>query len=198
MAKKKKKRNVKREEVQSSKETPIGAMVYTGPLKPGWALHANHTTTLLLVDNLTVASSGAGIIADVYGTSPSGCPNWGDTIDIWGEYRTLAMRVRFFPANRYSKTTTTCLPGVRIVDRRSATALASLDAGCTHETAIITSLEDPWRSEIRMNGAEEAQFMAVSGPTSFAWVKLYFTGLSLSATYGTVFVEYLVQFRNVE
>jgi hypothetical protein len=196
--KSKKNRKVKQKKSQAAKEWPIESQIYTGPARPGWTLHANHTTVMLLTDNLSLASTAGGVIADVFGSSPSSCPNWADTNTVWGEFRVLAMTIRFAPANRYSKSTTVCMPGVRVQDRRSATALASLDAGTSRETAIITNLEDPWRSEMKMSGSEEAQFQAVSGPTSLFWLKLYFTGLSVSTTYGLIFAEYLVQFRNVE
>jgi hypothetical protein len=87
---------------------------------------------------------------------------------------------------------------VGVVDRRVSTALASYDAGVSHESHKLLSLEDPWTMEVLMDGSEEAQFQAVSGPVSVTWIKLYATGLTVSTTYGKVFVEYLVQFRNVE
>lgn len=183
---------------QGPKELSVSAQSYRGPAVPRWAFSANHTDTMLLVDNVDLASTAGGAIADVYGNSPSGAPNWADMNTVWGEYRTLAMTIEFYPNNRYSKTTTTCVPLAVVVDRRNATAYASYDAATSHETARLRSLEDPWRVEIKMDGSEESQFIAVSGPTSSNWLKLYASGLTISTTYGKVFIKYLVQFRNVE
>lgn len=191
---KRKKLNV----TQQPRELPVSAQRFDGPLNASWMHFANHTTTMRLTDQVDLTSTAGGVIADVYGSSPSGCPNWADTNSVWGEFRVLGMVVKFFPNNRYSKTTTTCVPLVVVVDRRSATALASYDAGVSRESNRLLSIEDPWSQEVRMDGSEESQFTAVSGPTSLFWVKLYATGLSVSATYGKVFIEYLVQFRNIE
>jgi len=153
---------------------------------------------MILVDNVDLASTVGGVIADVYGSSPAGAPNWGDTNSVWGEYRTLAVTVEFRPNNRYSKTTTTCVPIAVVTDRRNATALASYDNATSRESCRLLDLEDPWSQVLKMDGSEEAQFVAVSGPLSFYWIKLFATGLTVSTTYGKVFVKYLVQFRNVE
>lgn len=198
MVKKSKKGSRKASSEQGPRELASSAQRFVGPFDGRWRHFANHTTTLMLTDQVDLASTAGGAIADVYGNSPTGSPNWADTNTVWGEFRTLAMRVRFLPNNRYSKTTTTCVPMVAIVDRRASTALASYDAGVSHESHRLVSLEDPWTMEVFMEGSEESQFQAVSGPVSVSWIKLYATGLTVSTTYGKVFVDYLVQFRNVE
>jgi hypothetical protein len=193
------KRSNKRPRVrQVSRELSISANSYRGPALPRWAFSANHSTELILTDNVDLASTAGGAIADVYGNSPTGAPNWADTNTVWGEYRTLAITVEFYPNNRYSKTTTTCVPIAVVVDRRASTALASYDSATSHESCRLLSLEDPWRQTIKMTGSEESQFVAVSAPNSSSWVKLYASGLTVSTTYGKVFIKYLVQFRNVE
>jgi len=183
---------------QTSREVSTSAQAYRGPAVPRWAFQANHTTEMVLTDNSDLASTAGGAIATVFGSGPSGCPNWADTNTVWGEYRTLAMTVEYYPNNRYSKTTTTCVPLAVLVDRRNSTALTSYDNATSHEACRLLSLEDPWRQSIKMEGTEEAAFSAVSGPNDFFWVKLYATGLTVSTTYGKIFVKYLVQFRNVE
>jgi len=159
---------------------------------------ANNTHTIELYDQVLLASDGAGTIFNVYGADPSGSPNWGDTNAVWGEYRVLAFKVRFRPSNRYSKTTTTCVPGFGVLDRRNATALATLDAAIVHESSKELSLEDPWEMGGKMSGSEESQFRVVSAPVALMWIKLAFTGLTISTNYGLIVVSYLVQFRNIE
>lgn len=189
---------VRRPPRQSARELPVSAQRYIGSAVPRWAFQANHTTEMILTDNADLASTAGGTIADIFGNAPTGAPNWADTNTVWGEYRTLAMTVEFYPNNRYSKTTTTCVPLAVVVDRRAATALSSYDNATSRESCRLLSLEDPWRQVVKMEGSEESQFVAVSGPTSSNWIKLYATGLTVSTTYGKIFVKYLVQFRNVE
>jgi len=183
---------------QSTGELSTSAQRYNGPVVSRVFNFGDHTTTLLLVFQTTLASDGAGVIASVFSNNPSSAANWADTNTVWGEYRCLGFRVEFFPYNRYSKTTTTCVPLVVDVDRRSATALASYAAATSRETAKMRSVEDPWFEQATMNGSEESQFLAVSSTTPFIWIKTFGSGYTISTTYGMIIVKYRIQFRNVE
>jgi len=183
---------------QERRELAVSAQRYVGPIIGSPFNDANHTTTLLLIYQTSLASTVGGVVADVFGNNPSSASNWGDSNAVWGEYRVLAFRLEFYPVNRYSKTTTVTFPVLVDVDRRNSTALTSFSVAAARETCKMRSLEDPWHEEIRMTGSEESQFIAVSAPTALSWFKLYSTGLSVSTTYGLILVKYLVQFRNVE
>jgi len=183
---------------QAPRETAVSSQQYNGPVSMRVFSGGDHTTTLLLTYQTTLVSDAGGVISTVFGNNPSSAGNWADTNTVWGEHRVLAFKVEFFPYNRYSKTTTTCIPVVVDVDRRSATALPNMAAATSRETAKLKSLEDPWKIEAKMKGSEEAQFLAVSSPNSFIWIKTYTSGLTVSTTYGLILVRYLVQFRNVE
>jgi len=179
-------------------ETAVDAQTYYGPVVPTATLESNITDTVLLVFQTTLTSTAGGVIATVFGNAPNSAANWADWNTVDGEYRTLGMEVSFMPNNRYSKTTTICRMMCIDDDRRSSTALASYAAAASRSSCRKVSIEDPWKHTIRMAGAEESQFQAVSAPTSFNWIKVYADGLTISTEYGIVLVYYLVQFRNIE
>lgn len=179
-------------------EINVNKMEYRGPIIPRQTLESNITETAVLIQETALSSTAGAVIANVFGNSPSSAANWADYNTVYGEYRTLGMRLEYFPTNRYSKTTTTCRLLAVADDRRNSTAYGSYAAICSHQSVRKHSLEDPWRHEIKMSGPEEAQFLAVNGPVSNSWIKLYADGLSVSTEYGILLVYYLVQFRNPE
>lgn len=97
------------------------------------------------------------------------------------------------------------MPGIGVVDRNDSTPLSA--PSILYESTRQLSLEDPWsdRSEyrgssvpalhIRMDGAEEAQWLSTGSTAAELYVKLYFSGLTASTTYGVYYVRALVQFR---
>lgn len=171
---------------------------YSGPIVRRIERQAKDTKTIVLTEFVTVASSGAGVINLVQAGNPSTASNWADTNTVWGEYRLLGFTCFFMPFNRYSKTTTNVSPTAVVVDRRNSTALTSLANAAAHASCQMKSLEDPWSITIKMDGEEEANFLAVSSPNAFQWLKFYATGLTISTNYGYLFVSYRVQYRNVE
>jgi hypothetical protein len=153
---------------------------------------------LLLGDNIEVSSSAGTVINNVFGNSPSGSPNWGDTNAVWGQFRVLGFRVMFRPYNRYSKSITGCVSLTVTIDRRNASAYTSYDQADTHESCKDRGVEDPWQLDVKMEGPFESLFQEVAAPASTAWIKLYGTGFAVSTAYGRAWIYYLVQFRNVE
>jgi len=184
---------------RNPRDLSADASSYNGPTDlPMVMAVKDNCDTVELYDQVLLASTAGAVIADVYGSSPTGSPNWADWNTVDGEFRVLCMKVKFEPWNRYSKTTTVCTPGYVVVDRRVSTALTSLDNAIAHEACRVATLEGPWEHWCKMDGTEESPFQAVSGPTSLFWIKLYFSALSISITYGQITVSYIVQFRNRE
>jgi hypothetical protein len=179
-------------------DIPVSAQRYTGPYIPPGSSDADECTVMLLEYEALLASDAGGVIASVFGNAPNVCSNWADCNAVWGEYRTLAFDIHYGPDNRYSKSTTVCVPLAVGVDRRNSTAWSSWTSADAHESCRMVSLEDFWEHGAKMDGSEEAQFIVVSSPSSNLWIKTYTTGLSISTTYGVTLVYYLVQFRNVE
>jgi len=181
------------------------ALSYRGPIWDG-AYHEQRVTRChLLFATANLNSTAGGVIATVISSSSVTFSNFAAYANIYDEFRVLGMQLEYFPANRYSKTTTVCMPGIGVVDRNDSTPLSA--PSILYESTRQLSLEDPWtdRSEyrgssvpalhIRMEGAEEAQWLSTGSTAAELYVKLYFSGLTASTTYGVYYVRALVQFR---
>ncbi len=105
------------------------------------------------------------------------------------------MRITYKPWNRYSKVTTTCAPGFVVLDNESSSSLTSTSQAVAYSTTHFETLEDPFTVVARMSDTEQADFVATSAVASSQWIKFYFDGLSNSATYGSIYVQLMVQFK---
>jgi len=157
----------------------------------------------------TLVSTIGGFISNVFDQSMTGLANWASFASIYHQFRVLAFTLEFFPANRYSKTTTSCQPGFGVVDRDDNSGLISLALAAAFSSARMLSLEDPWtdRREYRgssvpaliwrMETIDEAAWLSTAAPsgTGRGSIKLFFAGLTASTTYGLVTQRVLVQFR---
>jgi len=177
---------------------PASKIIYSGPVVLKKEIMEQHLETQVLAYNGQLTSTAGGVIATVYANGNSNlgnCANWSSIANVFAECRVIAWEIDYLPFNRYSKTTTTCLPGIRVIDREVSTPLSSIADGQIHESARPTSLEDPWREVVHMSGVEEAQFQSVTSFAATSWIKLYFTGLTVSTAYGQIYLRFRVQFR---
>ncbi len=140
-------------------------------------------------------SDGAGAMLDVIGNDPSASGDFASFSNIYDEFRVLGERLEFFPYNRYSKTTTTCVPVIVVKDRNDSAALASYSAALQYSSAKKRSLEDPWVEEMKMNGIEDSGFQSTAATASNRWFKFYGDGLTTTTNYGRYFFYLRVQFR---
>lgn len=188
----------KKKSKHDKSEPPIGVQSYKGPIIPKMMKEENEMYTIPLKFTGVISSTAGGVIDAYYSSDPSSyaLAEWTSLATLYGEYRVLGMEVKFAPYNRYSKTTTVCTPLIVLVDRENPTAtLGSYQTAIAHESAVIRTLEDPWTETARMLGVEESQLRATSSPTALFSIKFYSDGLSVSTTYGRVFVFLLLQFR---
>jgi len=199
MRKSKKKKATKKGDGKGNKGNPSASnIIYKGPVVLHKEIAEQHLEPQVLAYNGTLTSSAGGVISAVYANgnaSLGNCANFSSVANVFAECRVLAWEIDYLPYNRYSKTTTVCTPGIRVIDREVSTALTSIADGQIHESAKPTSLEDPWREVVHMSGVEESQFQSVTAFAATSWIKLYFTGLTISTSYGQIFLRYRVQFR---
>jgi len=140
----------------------------------------------------------------------TGLTGWADYAALYDEYRVLAFQVEYFPTNRYTKATTSCVPGFAVIDRDSNGALTSTSQALGYASCRVMSLEEPWTdaTEYRgssipalkwnMNGGvEEAGWTTTAAPVSATRgaIKTWFTGETASISYGIVLQRMMVQFR---
>lgn len=190
----------------SKSSKTAGLLMYNGGVMIPRSKMQETITPFNMFFETQLTSSSVGTIATVYTNDPTNCLEWSTISGPFEEFRVLAFELEFFPSNRYSKTTTVCMPGVGVIDHAGTGALASLAAGFAHESCRVLSLEDPWTSRRdfagnksppliwNMMGAEEAVWTGTQSTLSNSAIKLYFTGLSNSTVYGMVLLRFLVQF----
>jgi len=182
---------------------------YLGPVWDPGAVGNLDMITANLVYNTTLTSSAGGIISQSFDQTMTGLAGWAYIGAAYDEFRVLAMQLEFYPFNRYSKTTTVCTPGVGVVDRDSNAALTSLAQGFGYASCRILTLEDPWADRrtykgncepplvFKMDGVNDSSWITTATPTPSVKpnLKVYFTGLTPSTSYGMAVQRVLVQFR---
>ncbi len=190
-------RNKKNALVKRPHEVSPNAQSYWGPIKEIGAKQQAVTTTFTLFDCIDMTSTMAAVLNPSYGSRPDNAPKWAAFSALFEEFRVLGWEIEFQPKDRYSKSTTICVPILAVVDREDATALTSYDQAASYDSARLLSLESPWKVSVHMQNAEESQFQQTSSPASLSYIKFYGDGLSSSTVYGKVFISYKVQFRGV-
>ncbi len=183
------------ERSRQQQNVPATAIQYSGPIRSIAEKEQDDLIEVCMANYQALTSSAGGVLDTVFGNTPAGFPDWGNYAAVYHEYRILGFEIRFKAQNKYSKTTTTCSPGVLVKDRSSSGALASLSAGLAHASCQLIDLEDTWSGVLRMDSVEDATFKATASVTSDNWMKIYFSGLSVSTLYGTVFIWARIQFR---
>jgi hypothetical protein len=192
----------------ASKQGPSDvALKYRGPI---WNTRLRENLNSIVVDLFSsgqLTSSAGGIINQVFTSSSTSFQNFSTWAGLYEEFRILGIQLEFYPNNRYSKTTTSCIPGFGVVDHADTSALTSAAQALGYASCRILSVEDPWsdRSEyrgssvpalrIRMAGAEEAQWLPTASTAGLLAIKTYFTGLTASTQYGLFLFRALAQFR---
>jgi len=178
------------------KELSADALEYRGPVRTAADMEQEDLHTTAFSAEFNLASSVGSQIQFVLTSDPSTLvSDWASLAASFEESRTLAIELAFYPSNRYNKTTTTTRPILLLVDRNNGGVIGNYNAGSTHVSARIKSLEDPWKITAKMQGADEAQWTSTSGPTARYWIKTYADGLSASTEYGLCIATYRVQFR---
>lgn len=195
MTKKKSKKGGKHKELPNPR---ADAQSYGGPIISRNMKMAEEVITVPMIFTGVISSSAGGVIDAGYTSDPNSysLTDWTNMVALWGEYRTLGLEVKFFPNNRYSKLSVNCTPLVLLVDRDAPNStLGSYQLAASHESARIVGLEDPWAESVKMQNAEESQFIATNGTQALYSVKFYADGLTVSTAYGRAFVYLLIQFR---
>jgi hypothetical protein len=189
---KKSKRKMKSD---APKETPVGAVIYRGPISGlPWKQSLDLHTCLLALDVVSSTSVG-GAIGAVFGSSPGTSSDWTAAAGLFREYRTLGIEVTYVPNTKYS----TVSQGVMysVVDYQSSTALASYAAASANSSVGIHDTSGRFTVLARMHNVNDAQWSPTASPLSLYWIKLYADTLAAATNYGRYLVRYLVQFRGV-
>lgn len=180
---------------------------YHGPTKVPKGIDNLDTYMMAFSVMLGLSSNAGGVIATEYDNGMAAYAGWATAAANWDEYRVCSVEVEYFPFNRYSKTTTTCVPILGVVDHDSVGVLTSSLSALQYASVRILSLEDPWTDrrdypgsrcpsiKMRSSGVEEMSFGTTATTSASRAIKLYGTGLSNSVQYGNILVTAMVQFR---
>ncbi len=176
-------------------ELAASSQIYKGPVISAAGREQADLHSVNLMSVVDLVSSAANLIQNVYNDDPSGYSEWANFAALFHEYRVLGAEFKFYPQNRYSKSTTITRPMAIIVDRSTSAIVANYAGALNHPSAKLKSLDDPFESSWRMENAEESAFEQTLAPVAKHWFKLYADTLSASTTYGIVTIVLLVQFR---
>lgn len=183
---------------KGSKEPSAAAIIYKGPIKTLKNVNEESTFVLFAAQSMDLSSSVGGVISQSFGSWPSGIADWSNVAATFHEVRTLGFRLKYQPSNKYNRGTVTTRPIVSVVDHTDPGVVPSYAAGANHESNQLHSLDDAFTVTAKMTGTEEAEFQDVATAPATGnrfYIKLYSDGLSFSASYGIVFLEYRIQVR---
>ncbi len=157
-------------------------------------------SVLDLTADQAVTSSAGGVIADTWADYPQTSPDWTAMTTTFGEYRVLAMELRFVPNVQGATVASVAYAPFYVVwdssqSTTTPTPLASYSAASQYVVSRIRALNEPWSIDHRMNGSEEATFVPTSNNAVDYAFKTYASGLTASTTYGRYFVRWKCQFR---
>jgi hypothetical protein len=90
------------------REPSADIQTYNGPVLPRAMKEESELYTAPLGFAGTISSTAGGVIDAYYSSDPAsfGLAEWTSLAAVYGEYRVLALEVKYWPINRYSKTTT--------------------------------------------------------------------------------------------
>jgi hypothetical protein len=195
MAKGKKKGRTKRG--NNRRETSQAATVYRGPIVTSQDKAQQDLHTVLLRYSADLSSDVAGRIAVVIGNSPTLYSGWASWATLYDEYRVLGMELKFYPQNRYSKTTTITRPIFLVTDQDDVSALTSYIDAEAYASCREHTLDDPFTHTAKMAGVENAVYTTTGTTVNTFCIKMWSDGLSTSTTYGLLISTIRVQFRGL-
>lgn len=159
-----------------------------------------------------LSTSLPGTNADVYSmTNPGAYYNGGSVLQdlsnftaLFDNYRICAVKLKYIPSRPSdSSSTTTYLPCYVVPDFDDETALTSIAQAVQYERMRVKDLSKPWKFYVKVpkinsttaNSVGYGWFDLATSPNQ-AGIKFFATGLSTSATYGTIIATYYIAFKN--
>jgi len=174
---------------------------YTGPVILPTTREATLVYPCRFVYTATGASSGSGVISLGASSIPNSAQDWASFTALFSEFRTIAVRAEWVPLNvGFSGTTVPVTQGQLVIWKVRGGAAAvpgSLQAAYDNDGAKAYNVGQRFAEEIRMDGTPSANWTATTSPSVATFgIGLYGTGFANSTTYGTWFVDLLVQLRS--
>lgn len=169
---------------------------YDGPMTLQAFRNQSYTVTTRMSRVVSATSNGSGVLSAIINNDPSNYTSWADFTPLFDEYRVLAMEVHYVPnVNNTYNTTYLPQPVIHVWDRDASGALTSLGQGMDYESAVPSNINVPFKGHVKMTGSEDSAFINTAAPVKTWSYFNYASGLTASTTYGSYFVQILVQFR---
>jgi len=172
---------------------------YRGQLLPRGASSGASYREIVVAYQIGISSTAGGVINTVASNDPSISGDWANVQATAAEYRILMTEWSYYPNNKYNRTATTVIPGLRVIDRSGSGALVGYANAANHDSVKFFPLDEPWKMTARMDGVDESGFIQISGASApYAWLKLYASGESISTQYGQLLVRIRIQLKSTE
>ncbi len=186
---------------QKSTNPSVNALSYSGPYVKPQSKQGQETEVYQINFAATLQSSGTGTLTTVFnpGTQVTSSPDWSSISALWEEYRILSWKFETKPWNRFNGPTTNVLPPIySVIDRNTATALASQADAIGYASCELHAVTDDIHRSAKMTGQDESQWVSTGsspGSTAQAYLKLWGSGISNSINLMDYKMVYLVQVK---
>ena len=191
----------KKKQNKGSIKPSVTALQYRGPLRMPRSVQGAELDTFQINFAATLTSSGTGTLTTVFnpGTQVTSSPDWTNIQNLYEEYRILSWEFECVPWTPYTRPTTDVLsPVYSVIDRQTATALASLADAVGYGSCKMHMPAKPIKRTARMQGADESEWISTSttpASTALFYLKLYSSGNSNSINLYDYKMIYLVQVK---
>jgi hypothetical protein len=175
----------------STMSPPPNTIAYKGPVRTV----SDDETTVTLFDSFDVSTAAGTSFVLKFDNNPSSARNWTEYSTSWNNYRVLGIRYRYFPASVVNTTSLVGNFGYQSIVHGTVASPASLPQ------AASTGIAAPWVPFQRFNRVwkmqevAEATFGLCSAPASTSNTLVAFMSAGAAVDYGTIMIEYLVQFK---
>jgi len=178
---------------------PVTALTYSGPISP--MVPGVQPITRLLTYAATQSTNPAGSMVSQVVASVTSTTEWSQLSALWREYRILGARITWIPNfTGYSTASTPLLSSMAVLTLQRdgtivspTTVLTALRIG----PRVVSNIASRMSLSYRMSGALEASFHNTDAPAvGVATFCLNSDLLTVSAAYGTLQMDMMVQFRN--
>jgi len=183
-------------------QTAATSLSYAGPIRPAGTANADAVTVTRLTTIVTTGANASGQLIGTFPNVPNGAGDWTYFSVLFRQYRVLAFKVTWVPfdegfASNSGTSANFQRPMVTWnVRYPSAPTPASLDAAWDDDSAIVRNIGKQFTQTLRMSGSPDSDWQQCNAPLATNSIGYYAEGLTPSATYGTWFIEHLVQFRS--
>lgn len=179
----------------------VGALTYSGPTRVPQSLAGSELDVYQINFAATLTTSAAGLLNTVFnpGTQITSSADWTNIQNLWEEYRILSWAIDMVPWTPYTRPTTDVLaPVYSVIDRQTATALASIADAVGFGSCELHTPSEHIHRVAKMTGQDEAEWVStgtVPATNALFYLKLYSSGNSNSINLYDYKMVYLIQVK---